>query len=190
MQMLATALIIAFAAIFPVRAAETAFDTALLARDEGLLVLYRHALAPGVGDPAGFDPRDCATQRNLDAAGRAQARRMGDRLREAGLKSPRIFTSRWCRSRDTARLLGFGQPEELPALDSFFQQAGEATERTRALRDFIAGLPSDSPTIIMVTHQVNITALTGVFPASGAGVVAAGGRNGEEISLMGVLPAP
>ena len=35
--------------------------------------MMRHELAPGTGDPANFDVYDCATQRNLSDAGRAQS---------------------------------------------------------------------------------------------------------------------
>ena len=45
---------------------------------EGAIVLFRHANAPGFGDPPGFRLDDCATQRNLDAQGRDQAVKIGD----------------------------------------------------------------------------------------------------------------
>lgn len=49
----------------------------------GAVIVMRHALAPGTGDPADFERGDCATQRNLSEAGREQARRIGRRLRAA-----------------------------------------------------------------------------------------------------------
>ena len=51
----------------------------------GRVLMLRHAQAPGIGDPPGFRIGDCTTQRNLDAGGRAQAARIGQRLAEAGL---------------------------------------------------------------------------------------------------------
>jgi hypothetical protein len=39
--------------------------------------MFRHALAPGNFDPPGFKLGDCATQRNLNDAGRHQARQIG-----------------------------------------------------------------------------------------------------------------
>ncbi|MGR3547141.1 MAG: histidine phosphatase family protein, partial [Roseovarius sp.] len=51
----------------------------------GVVALMRHALAPGTGDPAAFRLGDCATQRNLDARGRAQAQETGAALRTAGI---------------------------------------------------------------------------------------------------------
>ncbi|MFC3226363.1 histidine phosphatase family protein [Marinibaculum pumilum] len=129
-------------------------------------VVMRHALAPGTGDPAAFDPADCATQRNLDAAGRAQARAIGDAFRAAGIDQARVHSSVWCRCRETAELLDLGPVEVLPALNSFFRDRGRADEQTAALREFLAAREGDGP-VVLVTHQVNITALTGVYPSSG-----------------------
>ena len=38
----------------------------------GTVIFFRHALAPGYGDPTNFQVDDCATQRNLDQRGREQ----------------------------------------------------------------------------------------------------------------------
>lgn len=182
------ALLVSVAAAAPASADPSTFDPARLA-DGGHVVMYRHALAPGTGDPPRFALGDCSTQRNLNEAGRAQAQAIGDALRTAGVRDARVLTSRWCRARDTARLLGFGEPEELPALDSFFQRSGLREPSTEAVRSFVAGLPGDGPLVILVTHQVNITALTGVFPASGEGVVLEG-PGGRPVAVVGRLPAP
>ncbi len=153
--------LLALIAATPTRAAED--PLALLARP-GHLAIMRHADAPGGGDPGGFRLDDCATQRNLGPLGRAQATRLGDRLREAGITHLRVLTSQWCRTRETARLLGFAPPEDLPILNSFFADRPAGPARTDALRAWIA-TAVDEPTLL-VTHQVNITALTGIFPAS------------------------
>lgn len=139
--------------------------------DGSRALILRHALAPGVGDPPGFRLDDCATQRNLNDAGRAQARALGRRLAAVGLRDPRILSSRWCRARETADLLGLGPVEPFPPLDSFFERPGERDPSVAALRAFLAGLPPTGRPVIMVTHQVNITALTGVYPGSGEALV-------------------
>ena len=139
--------------------------------EPGHVLLLRHANAPGVGDPPGMRLDDCATQRNLDDRGRAQARRLGERLRAAGLADVRVFTSQWCRCRETARLLAVGPVEELTALNSFFEQPETKPARIRALREFLDRLPHDGRPVVLVTHQVTITALTGYFPSSGEGLV-------------------
>jgi phosphohistidine phosphatase SixA len=144
----------------------------------GTVAILRHAIAPGTGDPPGFRLGDCATQRNLDAAGRAQARAIGAAFRANGIAVNRVYASRWCRARETAELLGFGPVAELPALDSFFRDRDAAGTQTDALRAFLAALP-ETGKAVLVTHQVNITALTGRAVASGevfALEVAADGR--------------
>ncbi|TVQ98661.1 MAG: fructose-2,6-bisphosphatase [Desulfovibrionales bacterium] len=137
----------------------------------GHVLLVRHALAPGTGDPVGFQIDECATQRNLSAQGREQARNLGNQLRAEGVTTARVFSSQWCRCMETAELLGVGQVDLLPALNSFFQEMRLREERTKELLAFLRNLP-DGPPVVMVTHQVNISALTGRFTSSGSGVVA------------------
>ena len=132
--------------------------------------LLRHALAPGGGDPAHFNVADCATQRNLSAAGREQARAIGAAFRRNGITTARVWSSRWCRSLDTARLLDPGPVEPFPPLDSFFADRERAAPQTTALRAFLSR-PYTGPPRVLVTHQVNITALTNVVPRSGELIV-------------------
>ncbi|SDG45551.1 Histidine phosphatase superfamily (branch 1) [Onishia taeanensis] len=132
----------------------------------GHVALMRHALAPGTGDPAGFSRDDCATQRNLSTQGRAQARAIGERFRERGIAVNEVRASRWCRCLDTAELLGLGEVIPTPALDSFFRDRGAADRQTRELGELIEAWSGEGA-LVLVTHQVNITALTGVYPRSG-----------------------
>ena len=167
----------------PARADEAAWQAL---RSGGHALLLRHALAPGTGDPSNFVLTDCATQRNLSAAGRDQARRLGAAVREAGVRVDRVLSSRWCRALETARLMEVGPVEPFPPIDSFFQDRGEGPAQTRELEAFLAGLADD--TVVMVTHQVNITALTGIVPRSGEGVVVRPSADG--VTVVGRLSLP
>ena len=162
---------------------------ALLAQP-GHVALMRHADAPGTGDPASFRLDDCATQRNLGERGRAQARRLGDEFRQRAIPVALVLTSQWCRARETAKLMSLGPVEDEPAaLNSFFGRPGEREAATTALRRRLSALPAGAPVVVMVTHQVNITALTGVFPASGEMVVLKRDAQGG-VATVGRLPAP
>jgi len=130
------------------------------------VALMRHARAPGVGDPENFRLGDCATQRNLSQTGREQAIKIGASLKEAGIGSAEVFTSEWCRCLETAELLGFGPPVPLPPLNSFFRNFEKKQEQTEALSAWLQEQPLTRP-LILVTHQVNITAFSGIFPDSG-----------------------
>lgn len=158
--------------------------------DGGHVILLRHALAPGTGDPPDFELGDCSTQRNLNDAGRKQAERIGERLRRAGLGDAPVFTSQWCRCQDTAEELDLGEPRVLEALNSFYGRRDQREQRVSALREFLAER-RDEPTAVLVAHQVNITAATDVFPASGEAVVARIGHDGslEVVDTM-TTPAP
>jgi phosphohistidine phosphatase SixA len=140
----------------------------------GVTLLLRHtSTEPGVGDPQGFRLEDCTTQRNLSEAGRAEAVSIGRTVRERGVQISLVRTSQWCRCRDTARLLNLGEPDDWPALNSFFEVADDqADRRTAEVRRYLTELSSDA-TVLLVTHQVNITALTGLVPAMGEGIVVA-----------------
>lgn len=151
----------------------------------GHAVLMRHAEAPGLGDPPDFRIDDCGTQRNLSPEGRAQATAIGERLRAHGIGRARVHSSLWCRCLDSARLLGFGAVEPEPALNSFFADASTATRQTEALRALLRNATQDGPLPIFVTHQVNITALTGVFPEAGELIVLR--MDGEQPVVLGRL---
>jgi len=130
------------------------------------LVVLRHARAPGTGDQPNFRLGDCSTQRNLSQEGRDQATRIGVRLRAAGLAATTVYSSQWCRSLETARNLAVGPVVELPVLNSFFQSPELEQKHDRLLRAWIASADLSGP-VVLVTHQVNITALTGIVPAEG-----------------------
>lgn len=140
-------------------------------RRGGALVLMRHAIAPGGGDPPGFVLEDCATQRNLSDEGREQARRTGDLLRSRSITVVTVLSSRWCRALETARLLDVAPVQPSAPFDSFFANAEREPAHLRDMRAALSGMAGR--TVVVVTHQVNVTALTGVFPASGEMVVIA-----------------
>lgn len=151
----------------PVWASEDAAWTALR---QGGVVLFRHANAPGGGDPVGMRIGDCATQRNLDERGRAQARRIGDIFRSRGIAVGRVLTSQWCRARETAELAFPGQSADEPAFNSFFDDRSKGPAQTKAARALLAAWRGPGA-LVVTTHQVNITALTGIAPSSAEGVV-------------------
>lgn len=136
----------------------------------GHVLLLRHAQTePGIGDPPNFRLNDCSTQRNLSEAGRAQSRRIGETFRAQDVRFARTLTSQWCRCRDTARLVS-DKFEDFAALNSFFESRGEEPRQTISVKQRLKLMPAHQSWLI-VTHQVNIAALTGISPAMGEAVV-------------------
>lgn len=157
-------------------------------RAGGHVALMRHATAPGTGDPPGFRIDDCSTQRTLSPEGRLEAKRIGAAFRSRGVPVDGVWSSQWCRCLETAELLDLGAPIPLPALNSFFAEPSEEAERTAAVHAFLAARPK-AGAAVLVTHQVNITALTGIVPRPGETVVAkplAGGG----LAVVGRIPPP
>jgi len=139
-------------------------------KKENHFALIRHALAPGTGDPPDFNIRDCATQRNLSERGRNQARNIGRLLHAKGIHRAQVYSSQWCRCLETATLLNLGPVQELEILNSFFRHFEKRKEQTAALKSWINNKEIRDP-LILVTHQVNITAFTDIFPGSGEMVI-------------------
>lgn len=158
-----------------------------LLREGKAVLLMRHALAPGVGDPANFTLGDCATQRNLSAEGRAQANAWRTYLIDKGINRARIFSSQWCRTLDTARAINIGTVEQLVALNSFYEGHFNEAELVPAARKFVNELDLGLP-IILVTHQVNIQALSGISPASNEAVMVALPLNETPRVITRVMP--
>ncbi len=89
---------------------------------KGYVLLLRHTLAPGSGDPANFRLDDCSTQRNLSDEGRADAKDIGLWLKSKQVKIYRVESSRWCRAKETAELLGLASVRLNKNLDSLFSK--------------------------------------------------------------------
>ncbi len=147
------------------------------ALQEGTVVLFRHANAPGIGDPENFTLKDCATQRNLDASGREQARRIGEQFRQKNIAVTQVLNSQWCRTRETAQLAFPGLASDSAPFNSFFEDSARSEEQTAAALQLLQRWKGPG-VLVVITHQVNITALTGIFPASGTGVIIKPGASG------------
>ena len=159
--------------IFIAAAGASADQTEVIDRlkSGGHILMIRHALAPGNGDPPDFKIGDCSTQRNLDENGRFQARSIGDWLRSKEIKSARVYSSQWCRCLETARLIDLGPVQELAALNSFYEKVEDREPNLRALNQFISQQPVDGQLIVFVTHFVTISAIAEAGVLSGEGVL-------------------
>jgi hypothetical protein len=166
-----------------------AADVEAALRAGGVVIAFRHAIAPGTFDPPGFRLDDCRTQRNLDDQGRAQAQRIGQWFRSRALVPTRVRSSPWCRCVDTGEL-AFGAVERWSALGS---PAG-APESTNA--EHIAALRAAAAEAARrrdrfeawVTHMFVLRDLTGASASSGEGLVLA--VRGARIEVLARLAPP
>jgi phosphohistidine phosphatase SixA len=152
--------------------------------------LMRHAQAPGRGQHEEFRGGDCRAQRNLDAAGRDQAARIGAGLRRAGITIFKLYASRWCRGMETAELLAVGDVEPLDILNELDKSPERAAAAEREQTKHLAALvaqPITTPSVLLVTHHDNIAALTRLMAREGE-IVVVKPRGGGKFDIVGRIP--
>jgi phosphohistidine phosphatase SixA len=169
----------------PVAAADSEEAWAALVKG-GHVALVRHGSAPPGygGDPPGFKVDDCATQRNMDERGRAQARAVGEAFRQHGVLVDKILSSPWCRCLETARLMALGSVENTWAVAA----SDRSPERLVVLKQMVASWRGPG-TLVLVTHALTVQALVGIMPDQAETVVVRP-KSGNEpgIDVVGRIP--
>ncbi len=146
-----------------------------LLREGGHVVFLNHANATGTHDSASFDIENCRTQRNLSDRGRNQARRIGALFAARAAPVDQVYSSRYCRARDTAEIaFGASRVETIEALDLLTGEEDEETlaARVEAIMEIVRGY-TGSGNLVMVTHDANVQAWAGVRPREGEAVIVA-----------------
>ncbi len=135
------------------------------------IVLIRHALAPGSGDPINFDLNDCSTQRNLNIEGIEQSKKIGSFFTKNNILIDQVLSSEWCRCKDTAKH-AFEKYKTFNALNSFFSErfkknrAGQMIDLSIFLKKW-----DDKKNLVLVTHYVVILEITNQPVSSGEIVI-------------------
>ena len=172
----------------PVAAADDSREAWAALVTGGHVALVRHGNAPPGygGDPPGFKIDDCATQRNMDARGRAQARALGEAFRQHGVRVEKILSSPWCRCLETARLMALGPVEHASAVAA----SDRSPDRLVALKQIVFSWRGPG-TLVLVTHALTVQALVGIMPGQAETVVLRP-RLGNEpgVDVVGRIPVP
>ena len=144
-----------------------------LAQEGNKIILIRHSLAPGGGDPLGFKINDCKTQRNLNLTGIKQSKKIGKLFKQNKVPVDQVLSSQWCRCKDTAKY-AFGNYKEFTALNSTFQSPYNRNEgkQLKELYNFVKKWDGKGKNLILITHYSIITAVTTAVPSSGEIVIA------------------
>ena len=154
---------------FHLNASEQAWK---IAQEGDKIILIRHSLAPGGGDPVGFKIEDCKTQRNLNRVGINQSKKIGTLFKKTKIPVDQVLSSQWCRCKDTAKY-AFGNYKEFIALNSTFQSPYNTNE-AKQLKDlyaFVKDWNSKGKNLVLVTHYSIITAVSNAVPSSGELVI-------------------
>lgn len=139
-----------------------------IAAEGNKIILIRHSIAPGGGDPEGFNLRDCKTQRNLSIEGIKQSKKIGELFKEKKVPIDKVLSSEWCRCKDTA-YYAFGTYKIFKPLNSTFTPPFNSNEekQVREIKNYVRKWESKNKNLILVTHYSIINALTNSFPSSG-----------------------
>ena len=154
---------------FQLNASEQAWN---LTKEGNKIILIRHSLAPGRGDPEGFKINDCKTQRNLNRVGINQSKKIGKLFKKNKVLIDQVLSSQWCRCKDTAQY-AFGNYKEFTALNSTFQSPynKNETKQLKELYTFVKKWDGKGKNLVLVTHYSIITAVTNAVPSSGEIVI-------------------
>jgi broad specificity phosphatase PhoE len=173
---------VALSAAAPIHASDPAW--AALKSGNHVLIMRHVQTVPGIGDPPEFKLNDCKTQRNINDLGREQAARWKAEFAARNIAVGGVYSSQWCRCVDTAKL-AFGKVDTWPALNSHFDTPQTADRQADQVRGGIAVRMQKGKNLVLVTHQVNVSALTGISPATGEAVVAA--FVGGQLKVVGTI---
>jgi broad specificity phosphatase PhoE len=174
MRVVALTVMIGLGAVGVAPAAEPVWEAL---RTPGAVVVVRHSYAPGAFDPPDARLDDCATQRNLDERGRAQAQKLGEAFRSHGIAVGAVLSSPRCRCLDTGRL-AFGRAEAWAPLEGSLRDAERRRRQVGEIRAAIAAHRGELP-LVLVTHGSVVSDVTGLDVQMGAIVVLRRGPHGR-----------
>jgi len=154
------------------------------AQEGNKIILIRHSLAPGGGDPVGFKIDDCKSQRNLNLKGINQSKKIGKLFKKNKIPIDQVLSSQWCRCKDTAKY-AFGEYKEFMALNSTFQSPYDRNEvrQLKELYSFVNKWNGKGKNLVLVTHYSIITAVTNSVPSSGEIVI-----TDKNFKVIGSIP--
>lgn len=156
----------------------------------GVILVIRHAATDqSKPDHDPVDLNDCRTQRNLSAQGRSDARLIGQGVRRLRLRVGAVLSSRFCRTRETARL-AFGRATTSPALLNTITSEHDAAWRRqiRAARVLFGTKPAAGRVTVLVTHGVVVGDVAGQTLEEGETLVYRPLGNGKFRLVGRILP--
>ena len=119
--------------------------------------------------------------RQLSDEGRRKAAATGRSIKSLGIPIARVMASPYCRTVETARLMGLGPVEPTNAvinlrISEFF---GGRDAIIKTARQLLAEMPASGSNNLIVAHGNVAQAATPVYPGEGEGVVFKPGGNGN-----------
>lgn len=127
-------------------------------RQGGLVIYFRHADTGPAYQEQGVDLKRCDTQRNLNDKGRAEAEQIGHQFRRLRIPVGDVFSSEFCRCRETAEL-AFERYTIEASLTGVSRSSEAAPRRefaTAGLKRLLATAPRPATNTVLVSHGYNL----------------------------------
>lgn len=128
-------------------------------RQGGYVIVFRHgATYQDQADTDPLNPKNIAQQRQLNDAGRAKAKEIGEAFRKLRIPVGQIQSSVFNRAVETGTLMGLGEVTSTPDLaeGGLVVTPIENNRRALALRKLAATVPPAGTNIVVITHKPNI----------------------------------
>lgn len=167
-----------------------AIDPVLLEslRAGGYVLYFRHAQTDWTqsDNAKGTGWASCAParMRQLSEAGRETARKVGEALRRLKIPVGQVLASEFCRTHETARLLGLGDVAVTRALinETHAEHAGGTDALREAARRLMATPPPQGKNTVLVAHGNVFMLVSDRRPVeAGAAVLKPDGRGGFQV---------
>lgn len=128
-------------------------------RAGGYVIVIRHgATNADMADTDPLNDENIAKQRQLSAKGEEAAKALGDAFKVIGVPVGQVYTSRFNRAFQTAKLAGFNKIEK--SIDvtegGLVVSPNENNRRADAFRKLASSMPAAASNTIVVTHKPNI----------------------------------
>ena len=134
-------------------------EVAKALRAGGNVIVVRHgATHPDQADTDPLNLDNVAKQRQLNDQGRADAKAVGEIFHSAGIPIGKVYSSRFFRAVETARLIGGKEPETTLDVTEGGQvvSPNENNRRTQAMRRMAGTAPAPGTNTLIVSHKPNI----------------------------------
>lgn len=172
---------------FPALQANTNENLIEALQQGGHIVYLRHAATDhDTRDSERSDLSDCSKQRNLSPSGKAQARAINRGIKHLGIPIGQVYSSPYCRCKETARLAFGDFTIENDLQFSISKDREEAQRLGRRLRDMMLQIPESPENTVFVGHTANLRDGLGVWPKP-EGVMVIFKRQGSELKLRGMI---
>jgi phosphohistidine phosphatase SixA len=128
-------------------------------RQGGYVIVFRHgATHQDQADTDPLNPKNVAQQRQLNEAGRAKAKEIGEAFRKLRIPVGQVQSSAFNRAVETGTLMGLGEVTSTVDLaeGGLVVTPIENNRRAQALRKLAATVPPAGTNIVVVTHKPNI----------------------------------